>query len=223
MERLIPVRWTRRLLALALAMAGAGRAATAATAYYVRFRISNDTMAYAQIQGNSMRMASSTEGLQTAKASKAYRASSGVTQFRNASLPVDASKLAPSCQSISAQLSLYGRFGRHIVYGSATVTMQDQSKARWSYLARIQVKPGTKAEAAPVIDLTGFKKLTIAFATRKQRSRQMGIGLYLRAGSLTLQDVRKNGRPVLMSVTVSDSNGRRAASKKGRLSDFGFG
>jgi hypothetical protein len=105
--------------------------------------------------------------------------------------------------------------------GKLTLCRTDDQKAQWQYVTSLGSAAGADAETAPSIRLPGLADLKITVTAQPTKGR-VAVGVDLSAGSTALPEIRKDGKPAQVSVSVVDSAGEPAAQKSGTLADFGF-
>jgi hypothetical protein len=78
------------------------------------------------------------------------------------------------------------------------------------------------ADKAPDTRWAEMGKVITFSVTGKSANEALGVGVSVEAGTVHLSDIRKNGKPVDVHVTVLDASGKEVASRTGPLSAFGF-
>jgi hypothetical protein len=222
----------KRLIAATAAAAAligfAAGPAAAQQAAFARIAVSDKSAVYVRIQGGELRTAMSAEGLQTAAPVKMTRAeSTHVVDFPEFTLPVPADQLPAGFAPIKAHLMWIRWWSGGSTWpvpeicGQLTVRRTDDRKAEWQYVSGVEVEAGTSAENAPTIKLpsTDHAKLVLRAAPSKGR---LAVGLRLADGDAALSDIRKDGQPPQVKMTVTDASGAEVASKVGTPADFGF-
>jgi hypothetical protein len=106
-------------------------------------------------------------------------------------------------------------------FGKLTLCRTDDQKAKWLYVTALGSPAGSDADTAPSVKLPSVDdiKLTV---TALPGPGKLAVGVQLSAGSAALPDIRKDGKPVQVSVSVADSAGKTVEQKSGPLADFGF-
>jgi hypothetical protein len=215
--------------AAAVALFGLWALAAQPSPTYVRIGFSNAAVVYVQMQGTEFRVAPTVEGLKTAKPILARQINGGRPQPTDVVLPFAQGALPEGVTSVTASLAAVQaqpRGGKSLQYLSGTVrsSRTDENKIEWSYEQRVAIQGGDKPEGAPVVLLAGAEKPTFVLNAKPTRSGgSLGVGVTLMAGKSSLTDVRKAGQPAEVSLTITDSAGKVAASAKGALSKFALG
>jgi len=220
------------LISVAL-QGGQGASAAAAgpiTPAYVRIIVSEKTSVYLVFQGSEVRAAMSAEGLKVAAPIKL----GALESPQEITLPIPADQLPAGITAVKASFTLYPH--REKVSGPGALTSiflvrmsicqigicrTDEHKAEWEYVVQDFLQPAGSADEAWAIRLPSLDKLAISVEGRSG-SGTLGVGARLLAGTTELIEVRKDGKPVEMQVAVLDASGKKVASKKGPLTDFGF-
>jgi hypothetical protein len=222
---------------------GTGTARAPETPVYVRVSVSEKTSVYLEFQGREVRAAMSAEGLTAATPSKPRQ---------EITLPIPADQLPAGITAIKAGLAAAqvasgpGRKTGVQVSGYLAPCRMDDQKAEWQCVVRVGVPAADSADKATAIRLPSLEKPAIS-VTAKPAKGSLGVGVRLLAGrsnaapsaavtsragnasvvSVFLNasgpiEVRKDGKPVDVKVTVLDAAGKQVASKTGPLSNFGF-
>jgi hypothetical protein len=222
----------RRLIvaaaAVAALMALGARSAGAQQAAFLRIILSEKSVVYVCIQGGELRAAMSPEGLQAAAPVKMIRpGSTSLIQFPEFTLPVPADELPAGLAPIRARLNWMrawtGGSGLPAprFFGQLTVTRTDERKTQWRYASQVNVEAGTSAEKAPSIKLPMLDHAKAVLRSQPAQGR-LAVGLELMDGDAVLSDIRKDGKPIQVKMTVTDASGAEKASKVGTMADFGF-
>ncbi len=215
------------IVALALAAAALAEEQPGAKAACLRIIVSEKSVIYLQVQGLELRAAMSVEGLQSAEPMKMRLFGGTAAQARVFSLPIPADQLPAGVTAIKLGLwlgqappspkSLPGLY----FTGKLTQCRTDAQKAEWQYVTSIASIAGSDAEKAPAIQLPSLAGLKLT-VTAEPSKGNVGVGLALSAGTATLPEIRRDGKPVQASVSVSNAAGKIIAEKTGTLTDFGF-
>ncbi len=107
------------------------------------------------------------------------------------------------------------------VLGQLKVCRTDAAKTKWQYVSQIVPWAEANADQATFFKLPSPADVKADLETKPSVGK-LGIGLRLTAGGAAVTDVRKDGRPIRIRMTVTDASGVEIASKIGTLSDFGF-
>jgi len=233
--------------ALALIGAGcAGRQTSQKPPIYARIAVSEKSAVYIMIQesdkvdvgpGSSrpaprmaiLLTATSVEGLGSPQAIKRMAVLTAAPGSDNWSaseftLPVPADQLPAGVTAIKAVLLPASSRAAmaHDFSGWLKVCRTDDRKSEWEYALQIgDFTGGTCAGKAPLITLPDLNKVKARLETTSANGK-LEIGLRLIAGSATLTEVNKDGKPVQAQMIVADASGAEVASKLGTLADFGF-
>jgi hypothetical protein len=105
--------------------------------------------------------------------------------------------------------------------GKLTLCRTDAQKAQWQFVTSLGSPAGADAEKAPSVRLPSLADLKLD-VTALPSEGQVAVGVAFSTGSTAALEIRKDGKPVEVSVTVMDAAGKTVAQKSGLLSDFGF-
>jgi hypothetical protein len=215
------------LAALALAAAAPADGPSGQNAAYLRIAVSEKSVVYLQVQGLELRAATSVAGLQSAEPMKMRLFGGTAAQAREFALPIPADQLPAGTSAVKLGLWLDRRQpdpksppGPYFT-GKLTLCRTDDQKAQWQYVTSLGSMAGAEPEKAPSIRLPSLDDLKLTVTAVPSQGR-VAVGLTVSSGSMVLSEVRKDGKPVQVSVSVMDSAGATIAQKSGTLADFGF-
>jgi hypothetical protein len=203
---------------IALTLIGAGVLAGAPKAGYVRISVSDKSTAFLQLDSAGLRAAMSIGGLRTAEPAKAPALTVGLASAPEVTLPIPTDQLPAGVTAVKVRL-LPGP-GRSFT-GKLALCRTDGQKAVWEYEENIGGMTGARPEEALTFSLPDLNGLKLRVTAVPSRGR-VAIGLGLSAGLFALNEIRKDGKAVPVSVSVVDSAAMSLAQKRGTLTDFGF-
>jgi hypothetical protein len=226
------------LLFVLLAMALLSSATHAAPpAYYVKLTLSPEgrPLAYAEIRGNELRVASTIEGLAEAtsvRASDSGVSRDGGTTYQHATFPsVDLPVRIPEMTKVSGTFSLWRAVSRsrrsttdHLSVGAEiSLSKRAQSGVLLTYVF------GSYADAAAAkgpsqaahIAIPRVEKLRLELETQV-KGREARVGFRVKAGDVALRQVLRDGKPAVCTLEIADRQGSRIHASKGDLDKFGF-
>jgi hypothetical protein len=202
---------------LALALIGAGVLDVTQKAGYVRINVSDQSAIWLEFKGAELRAAASAEGLKTVDPVALRALGNQASESPEFTLPIPADQLP---EGISAVKGSFRRFG-NIVQGQLGICRTDEQKVVWQCDVRVASSTGATAVAATTMQMPSLKKIALAVSGAPSNGK-LGVGVRLTAGSDQLSGVRKDGKPVLVQVSVTDAAGNEVGARKGPLTDFGF-
>jgi hypothetical protein len=202
---------------MALTLIGAGVLDVKQKPGYVRINVSDKSAIYMEFKGAELRAAASVEGLKTAEPVALRALGNQAARSPEFTLPIPADQLP---EGISAVKGTFTRFGNRI-QGQLGICRTDAQKAAWQCDVRVGSEAGENAAAAKPISFPKLEKLALTVTGRPSNGK-LGVGVWLAAGNASVSDLSKDGRPVLVQVSVTDAAGNEAGAKKGPLADFGF-
>ena len=201
----------------ALVLIGAGVLNVTLKTGYARINLSDQSVVYLEFKAAELRAATSVEGLKTAKPVALRAPSNQITQSPEFTLPIPADQLP---EGISAINGNFTRFENRIS-GRLGICRTDEQKVVWQCDVGVSSETGDNAGAAQAIQLPKLEKLELA-VTGSPSNGKLGVGVRLAAGNNPVSGVRKDGKPVLVQVRVTDAAGNEVGAKTGPLTDFGF-
>jgi hypothetical protein len=213
----------------ALTLIGAAPGAGQQTPAYVRINVFVKSTVYLEFQGNDLRAAMSVEGLRTAQPAKmlVLKAGDPGENYPEITLPIPADQLPAGIKAVKATCA-FPRSGHvsgvmmdGLAYVHIAIYRTDGNKTQWEYDLAPGSQTGPSPESAPVIQLPNLDNVKARLEATPTRGK-LAIGLRVTDGTAELTDVRKDGRPVQVKMTVADASGAEIASKAGTLADFGF-
>jgi len=194
---------------------------------YVRFQVSDKVTVYAQFQNDEMRMATSVEGLASAKPVKAQPSAQGrPAQFAATDLPLTAEMLPAGCTGIKTTLYLISirTAGGPYVTGTLNVSQKDANNSVWTYLTRVGARTGADAAKAPVVGVPAMDRATFEVVGKPNpQTNSIGVGVKVKVGNLLLAGIMKDGANAEIQVRVVNKEGKEVSSAKLSLDKLGFG
>jgi hypothetical protein len=208
------------IAALVLIAAGCTSEQVAQTPASARIAVSEKSVVYVQIQGGEVRAAMSAEGLQSAAPVKTG------SEF---TLPVPPDQLPSGVTAIKANLGVMNlnlekapsAAPAPYVVGQLKVFWTDARKAKWQYVSQLVPWAEANADRATSFKLPSPSDVKVNIETKPSEGK-LGVGLRLTADGAAVTDVRKDGQPIRIQMTITDASGAVIASKVGSLSDLGF-
>lgn len=215
------LRSLRGVFFLCLALAGglSARSAGADGLYRLHFSPDPKPALYLQFKGDSLRMASTPEGLVAAKAIPG-RTSQGGGNYRPTIFPQQKLPLAKGPET-KARFMLWGASLR----ADYDVIKKDGAGNVWHFLLHSGL-PQPETMVLPDLEALRLRVKTeiIEIAGERIVGKNLGIGLLLQAGGQTIDNVRKNDRTADCLIRVTASDGKIIAVAQGGLGEkFGFG
>lgn len=211
----------------ALTLIGAAPGAGQQTPAYVRINVFVKSTVYLEFQGNDLRAAMSVEGLKTAPPAKMLKVDGPEENYPEITFPIPADQLPAGIKAVKATCA-FPRSGHvsgvmmdGLAYVHIAIYRTDGNKTQWEYDLAPGSQTGSSPESAPVIQLPNLDNVKARLEATPTKGK-LAIGLRLTDGTAELTDVRKDGRPVQVKMTVADASGAEIASKAGTLADFGF-
>ena len=215
------------IAALALAAAARADEPSEPGAAYLRIAVSEKSFVYLQVQDLELRAAASIAGLQSAEPKKMRVFGGAAAQAREFALPIPAAQLPAGISAV--KLGLW--FGVKqpdpqsppgpYFTGKLTLCRTDAQKAQWQFVTSLGSPAGADAEKAPSVRLPSVADFKLD-VTALPSEGKVAVGVALSTGSTAAVEIRKDGKPAELSVSVADSDGKPVAKKSGPLSDFGF-
>lgn len=217
------------------AMAATALLATSARAAarpnYLRIAVSQKLYVYAQFEGKELRMATTVQGLETAKPVKAERYTRQYVMFAPTDLPKPANRVLGAWSNIKAGFFLFtppkgmkvpAGAGDWFAGAELYLSRNDARRAVWTYTLRSQVHTGTVPTGAPAIIVPRTARLSLKIESEPKGKDEMGIGLRVTAGKSHVGEITRNGKSTQAQISVWDPGGRVVDSRKKALSDLGF-
>lgn len=202
--------------------------APAASKAYLAFQLREKVVLYAQIDGDQLRFATSEAGLEAARPIKGTSERSG-SKWPETALTIPTETLPPGCTGIKATVSTFAAGGGSgsRVYAQVTfsVSQVDDKKSVWTIEAAeggptAQSIKQTRPISIPTADTASFE---VGTQPVRRDDGNLAIGIRLTIGSgAEVSDVRKDGKPVEVSLTVKDAKDAVVASASKPLGQFGF-
>lgn len=230
-SRIIP-----SVVALLILVLPCGPLAAAEKPVYARIAVSPQTTVYVQFLGPKMRIATTVPGLKSAKIvdsrdlGRQGPSENDYAQFPEVALPVPAKQLPEGFAKMTAQFEVT-RFGgrgpsgapQSYVYGSIGLSKPDKAKAKanWTYTMSVSQEGAASPVDAKPIRIPAMSNLALDL-TAKVAGRKVGAGITVKAGTLEVGDIRKNGRSADAEVRILDGAGKVVDSSKGPIGKFGF-
>jgi hypothetical protein len=184
---------------------------------YVRINVSDKTAVYLEFKNSELRAATSVEGLKTAEPIALRELGSQVAQSAEFMLPIPADQLP---DGISAIKGTFTRIGNRIS-GQLGICRTDEHKAVWQCYVWIFSKTADNAGATQAVELPKLEKIALNVSGTPSNGK-MGVGVWAMAANNQVSGLLKDGKAILVQVSVKDASGKEVAAKTGPLSDFGF-
>jgi len=189
-------------------------------AHYLRVGTSDKDFVYVQIEGDSVRVAKTSEGLKDAKPIKG-RSSRSYKFFSNVKLP-----LAPrdSKTTYVASFSVRPRGKVTYLYGMANCNLVSD-KATWGFQCSMSSVLGDNADKASLVKVVppAEGKATLTFNNKPGRKKDMGIGVMLGVDGVKVYNVMDGKSRAKAKVTIKDSSGKVVAKVDKTLPDLSYG
>lgn len=211
----------RGVFFLCLALAGglSARPAGADGLYCLRFSSDPKPILYLQFKGDSLQIASTPEGLASAKAIPG-RISQGGGNYQSMVFPQQRLPLAAGPET-KARFILSGA----ILRADYDIMKKDAAGIAWHFLLHSGLPQPETIVLPDLHSLTlNIKTMPIVFEGEKIAGTRLGIGLLLQSGETKIDNVRKNDRPANCMVSVTADDGKFIVTAQGGLGEkFGFG
>jgi hypothetical protein len=223
-----------------LSLIGAVEAPAAPQSAYFRILVSPDSVVYGLVWNDQLRLSATPEGLARAKPTKAaevektgFQYGRTLYQYTFPEVTLSPPQYAPPEGLDRASMALSyavmrdrrGRTpdgGRGWVYGLAGVFKQDEQGAEWSYWGWLGSEAGGQPASAPGLEIPDLKELRIVVTAARPEGRKVGVAAQIVSGEFPLEDIKKDGKSVPVSLAISSSDGKLVKSAQGDLSKFGF-
>jgi hypothetical protein len=202
---------------IVLILIGVGMRSVTLKTGYARINISDKSAVYLEFKGTELRAATSVEGLKTAEPVALGARSEQVVQSPEFALPIPADQLP---EGVGAVKGSFTRIANNLS-GDLGICRTDEQRIVWQCNVHVWSTVGPDPGAAQAIQLPKVEKLALAVTGAPSKGR-LGVGVRLAAGSNQVTGVRRDGKPVLVQVRVTDAGGDEVGAKKGPLADFAF-
>jgi hypothetical protein len=215
---------------VALLACSASAAYTIDKPIYSKLILFQDVVIYAQAEGDAIRFATTPEGLKDAPPIKGIFEKEYI-HFKNVSIPIAPESIPEGFAGVGGNFSFHpkrikGADGRYqtvpCTHATVWLSKLDQQNVKWDYVFSAGKDMLPELDKAPENKADLSKGLTLDI-TAAYRTPSAAIGVKVKSGDLTLENVLRDGKPAPVTVTVTDSAGKQIESKEGRLIDFGFG
>ena len=207
------------------------------TPAYVRADFFNSgSSVYFECKNNELRTATTAEGLNTAVPVGAVRTVGGnsadsMVRFPEIALPIPANQFPAGVTAVKATFCLYGVEGPDYringmpdtyLSGEIGICRTDDQQSEWQYVMQGAMHACDSADKLPDTKWAELGKVITFSVKGKSANAALGVGVSAEAGTVHLSDIRKDGIPVDVHVTVLDASGKKVASGTGPLSAYGF-
>jgi hypothetical protein len=205
------------------------RAAGAPTPRYVRVKMPSGAEIYVQFRGDQLRTAATVVGLAKAKPVKAKPSSSRASSsrarytFPEVQLPVEKQQLPAGFSKALAVFTYQDEDRDSYVTAKLGLSRADAKGAVWTYWVTAYAQASDKLSGAQAAVLSNLGKLTLEAKAEPESGRQVGIAVTAKAGGVLLDDVTRNGKSVMVKLTVLDAQKKVAVATSGPLGKFAYG
>lgn len=200
------------------------------TASYLRVRVNPQTIIYAKFQNAEMRLASTVQGLKSARPIKMIQSYPDEIEFPEVDLPIPAKAIPAGFHRLRTCFVTYAPSGSYssdsnmvagYTYGHFAFVRKDSSGKQWNYLVKMRSKTSPSPNSAPTVTVPVPQNLKLVVQAQP-KGRMVGVGVKLMAGKAQLLDILKGSAGSEVKVRIINSAGHVVGSRSATIENFGY-